>query len=312
MDNMTVMYRETPYIESSALTRILQKPVYLKLENLQPSGSFKNRGIGLLCQECVKEGVSQLITVSGGNAGLAVAYSGRLLNRRVTVVLPEITPAFMVQKIEQEGAKVIKQGKNFDEAYDVAKNLVENTKGAKLIPPFDHPLIWQGHASLVREMAKQGQKPGVIVLAVGGGGLLCGVVEGLRAVGWCDVPVIGVEPEGANAFARSLKEGKLVTLEAVNTICGSLASKKITPQVLVEAKTHKILSHVVSDRQAAQAALRFADLERILVEPACGVALSAVFEKDPILSSFSSVAVVVCGGNVVNLSLLSAWQKQFY
>lgn len=119
------------------------------MEALQPSGSFKNRGIGFICSHYAQvEKARSFVSSSGGNAGLAVAYSGRLLKVPVKVIVPQSTPSFMVQKIQREGAEVIIHGKDWNGADVLARELAEEP-GSFYISPFDHPLIWKGHASLI-------------------------------------------------------------------------------------------------------------------------------------------------------------------
>lgn len=303
------LYIQTPLISSTVLERRVHIPVYLKLETLQPSGSFKNRGIGNVCYRSMKKGIRKFISASGGNAGLAVAYSGRKLNIPVTVVIPSSTPSFMKEKIQEEKAEVIVHGSNLDEAVQHAKSLVTN-KQTLYISPYDNPLIWDGHASLVHEIYQTGQKPGIILLSVGGGGLLCGILKGLHDVGWDDVPVMALETEGAASFAASIKAGKVVSLDKIQTIATSLGLKRVTDEAFLWTKRHKIYSRVVSDKDTLLSCLNLLDDHKILVEPACGVAFVPLYQNDPFLKQFSSALVIVCGGNVVNLSLLEKWKKE--
>jgi L-serine/L-threonine ammonia-lyase len=112
----------------------------------------------------------------------------------------------MRETIRREGAQVVEHGEAWDDAHVYASQLARQEK-AGYIHPFDDALIWRGHASLVDEVVASGPRPGVIVVAVGGGGLLCGVLEGLSRVGWSDVPVLAVETEGAASFAASVAAG---------------------------------------------------------------------------------------------------------
>jgi L-serine/L-threonine ammonia-lyase len=190
------LYIQTPVYTNPEIDAALGKTVYFKMECYQPVGSFKARGIGALCREAAVSGKGRLISSSGGNAGYAAAYAGRQLGVDVTVVVPESTSEMARRRIESEGAELIVRGAAWDEANVYAQRLAQEVNGA-FIPPFDHPTIWQGNATLVDEAARQCPKPDAVVLSVGGGGLLCGVVEGLHRNGWADVPVIAVETEGA-------------------------------------------------------------------------------------------------------------------
>ncbi|MCY3757396.1 MAG: pyridoxal-phosphate dependent enzyme, partial [Acidobacteria bacterium] len=173
----------------------------LKLEALQPTGSFKIRGVGHACQSALSEGARALVASSGGNAGNAVAYAGRRLGLPVTVVVPETTSRLMQERLRGEGASVIQQGAAWDDSHALALDLARRQEAA-YIHPFDDPRIWAGHASLVREVREAGVKPDLVVLAVGGGGLLCGVLEGMHQAGWQAVPVCAVESRGGEWFCR--------------------------------------------------------------------------------------------------------------
>ncbi|XP_068767300.1 serine dehydratase-like isoform X3 [Struthio camelus] len=202
----------SPVLESLALAKAAGTKVYMKLENVQPTGSFKIRGIGYLCQEAAKKGCRHFVCSSGGNAGLAAAYAARKLGLPATVVVPSTTGPAVVQKLRELGAEVEVSGQVWDEANQRALELAE-TEGWVNIHPFDHPLIWQGHASLVRELKDSLEtKPDAVVLSVGGGGLLAGVVAGLREVGWLDVPIVAAETWGAHSLHAALEAGQLVSL----------------------------------------------------------------------------------------------------
>ena len=307
---LSSLHQHTPLFENVEINARLGKRVYLKMDCFQPVGSFKIRGIGLLCQEAVQRGVTHLVSSSGGNAGLAAAYAGRRLGVDVTVVVPETTSATARRRIEAEGAEVIIHGAAWDEANQFALQLVEKLNGA-YIHPFDHPTIWRGHASMIDELADQGPKPDVLVVSVGGGGLLCGLLEGLHRNGWADVPVLAVETEGADSLSTSLKAGRLETLSGINSIAATLGARQVTPQALAWSERHSISSVVVSDRDAVRACLQFADDLRVVVEPACGAALSLMYDNHHHLAGFRSVLMVVCGGAGVTIQQLLAWLEQF-
>jgi L-serine/L-threonine ammonia-lyase len=283
-------------------------PVYLKMEALQPVGSFKARGMGVACRASHEAGYSEVVCASGGNAGFAVAYAGRLLGLQVTIVVPESTPARAKDLIRDEGAELIVHGTSWDDAHNYAVDLASRKKAA-YIHPFDDPLVWTGHATMVEEIVSAGIKPGLVVVAVGGGGLLCGLLEGLHAAGWSDVPVIAAETEGAASFAASIKAGQLVTLNKISSLATTLGARRVTPKALEWAKQHDIRSLLVTDREAVDACQRFADDHRVLVEPACGAALATVYCHREIIDEREPVLVIVCGGAGVNRELMDWWDQ---
>jgi L-serine/L-threonine ammonia-lyase len=164
------------------------------------------------------------------------------------------------------------------------------------IHPFDDPLIWRGHASLIDEIFRAGLKPDAIVLSVGGGGLLCGVIEGLKRNGGSDVPIIAVETEGADSYGKSLNAGFLVELASISSIATTLGARIVCEQALAYSTKHHIRSVVLPDKMAVSASLQFLQDHGIVVEPACGVALAAVYEKVAALSGYKTILVIVCGG----------------
>ena len=299
----------TPLLESLTLSRLSGSKVWLKMEALQPPGSFKIRGIGCACEEYVRRGARRFISSSGGNAGLAVAYAGRRLGVPVTVVLPKTTGEGTRELIRREGAEVQVLGDSWQEANEAALAMVG--KSDAFLHPFDDPLLWEGHASLVDEVAREGLKPDAVVLSVGGGGLYSGVVEGLRRQGWGDVPVVAVETLGAESFHRALEAGRLVRLERVTSIATSLATKQVCERAFQLAREHPTRSVLVPDRAAVAACRRFIDDHRVLVEPACGAALAPVYDGFPELREFATLLVVVCGGVNVSLRRLRQWELEY-
>lgn len=307
---MNELYIKTPLLESLELSEISRSHVYLKMEALQPSGSFKNRGIGYICHHLAHmEKAQSFISSSGGNAGLAVAYSGRLLKVPVKVIIPQSTSNYMIQKIQREGAEVIVHGKDWDAADILARRLA-NEPGCFYISPFDHPLLWKGHASIIHEINDSGIKPDAIVLSVGGGGLLCGVLQGLHEVGWNNIPVFTAETEGAASFALSVKAGKLITLDSIDSLATSLGAKTITKKALEWSNVHSIFPQIVSDKETIEALVRFADHHRIIVEPACGATLSLIYNRKINPKIYKKILVIICGGAGVTKSLIEEWKTK--
>ncbi|WP_062219970.1 pyridoxal-phosphate dependent enzyme [Aureimonas sp. D3] len=298
------LHIETPLIASSPLSR-RGLDVLLKLEALQPPGSFKIRGIGHACERHAQAGKRRFVSSSGGNAGLAVAYAGRRLGLPVTVVVPETTSARARALIEAEGAELRVHGAAWHEANALALSLVD--EATAFLHPFDDPLLWEGHASLIDEAIGQGARFDAVVLSVGGGGLLAGVVEGLKRRG-LSTPVFAVETHGAASLARSVEAGHRVELSEIATVATSLAARQVCEQAFEMTKRHDIRPVLVSDRAALAACERFLDDHRILVEPACGAALAALDEGAADLSSFRSVLVLVCGGAVATIDTIRAAQ----
>ncbi|MBX9587328.1 MAG: pyridoxal-phosphate dependent enzyme [Gammaproteobacteria bacterium] len=293
----------TPIIQSMPLQKLTGQSIFLKMECYQPVGSFKIRGLGRLAQHYVAQGYKQLISSSGGNAGVAAAYIGWRLGVKVKVFLPTTSNALFVDAIKRYGAEVVVTGDVWDEANAAALRSLES-EHAGFIPPFDHPLIWAGHATLIDEVAAEGIRPEAIVVAVGGGGLACGVITGLHNFGWYDIPVFTAETTGTASFKASMDAGELITLPKVSGIATSLAAKRVTQRLFDFSKQHQIIPLAVSDEDTIMACRSFLNDHRVLLEPASGAPLSLVYNKHPALSEYKSILVIVCGGIGMSLEKL--------
>ncbi|HEX7748420.1 MAG TPA: pyridoxal-phosphate dependent enzyme [Bordetella sp.] len=300
---------QTPILASRALSLGTGKDVRLKMEALQPSGSFKTRGIGHACETYKARGARRFISSSGGNAGYAVAYAGRMLATPVTVVVPATTSERARHLIQSEGAQVIVHGESWMEAN--ARALELTTPDDAFIHPFDDPLLWDGHATMIDELARQGERPDLVICSVGGGGLLCGVVQGLQRNGWGGVPVIAAETAGADSFAQAVRAGAPVMLPRISSIATSLGARQVCERAFELAQAHPIESIVVSDAAAVAACEEILLEHRMLVEPACGASVAALHGASAHLKQARSVVVILCGGVGVTAQQLAQWSAQF-
>ncbi|CAM3687680.1 pyridoxal-phosphate dependent enzyme [Roseateles saccharophilus] len=299
---MKALHINTPLLR--AAPGLFEHPeVWLKMDALQPSGSFKLRGVGRLVQQSAAEGAKAIVCASGGNAGFAAAHAAIALGLPVAIVLPLTSSAAVAERLAARGAEVLRHGAVWDEAHEFALRLAAE-RGAAYVHPFDHPLLWAGHSTLIDEVVEAGVGFDAVVTAVGGGGLFCGIVEGLRRHGLGHVPVIAVETEGASSLKASLDARQLASLSAITSIATSLGARRVAAEAFERARSHPTHAVQVSDAEATAACIRFADAHRVLVEPACGAALAAV---DRHAGGFGRVLVEVCGGMAVSLELLRSW-----
>lgn len=283
----------------------------LKMDALQPSGSFKLRGIGLAAERAVARGARDLVCPSGGNAGFAAAYAGARLGVPTTIVVPQTTPANVRERIATLGAAVIVHGAVWDESNEFALSLARE-RGAACLHAFDDADIWDGHATLIDECVADGVEFDAVACCVGGGGLLAGIVQGLQRNGLRHhVPVLAIETEGAASYAAALAAGEPVTLPAITSIATSLGAKRVCARAVELAREHEIVALTVTDAQAVAACLKFADEYRVLVEPACGATLAALDAYPERFARFGCVLVEVCGGIGVSLGKLAEWRTQF-
>ena len=169
------------------------------------------------------------------------------------------------------------------------------------------------------ELAEAGVRPGALVASVGGGGLICGLYEGLARHGWDDVPLITAETDGACCFARAVGAGRPVRLDAITSVATSLGALQVSDTALARAQAHgATLPMVVSDAEAVRACVALLDDHRLLVEPACGAALALLYSERQRAAVAAAVAardgplvVVVCGGSGVDWEIMQQWRDQF-
>ncbi|KAI5722760.1 hypothetical protein M8J76_013135 [Diaphorina citri] len=312
------LHRETPLQMSQEMTDLLGCPVLMKMENLQLAGSYKMRGIGNRCQMALLRGCERFVGASGGNAGVALARAARILNVPATVYVPVTASPMVVKKLQQDGAIVKIVGNNFNEAAQAALREVDEPR-VSFIHAYDHPDIWEGHTSLVQELVYSSPKPSCIITAVGGGGLLTGILMGLKEYGWTDVPIVAMETEGAHCFNLSMHANKKIVLNQISSIAVTLGAASVCDELMRLKDDFKIYSRVITDKQAVESCIQFADSERQVVEPACGAALSAIYcgvvrdlaDQGYVDLTAGPAVLVVCGGSGVSLEQLQIWDRSF-
>ena len=290
------MHIKTPLLKSYPMSRALGVDVWLKMEALQPSGSFKLRGMGNKAARVVEQGARRFISSSGGNAGLAVAYAGMQLGIPVTVYVPNSTAVDTIDQLELYDAEVVVTGIHWAEAHAEALKALSETDSA-YFHPFDDEDVWAGHASMIDEMAEEGVTPDLVVCSVGGGGLLCGIMLGLKQNDLGRTRVLGVETQGADAYYQSKLAGRHLALPGITSAASSLGALKVCDRAYGHLSNPDVDVCTVTDAEARTACDRFLKEHRVKVELACGAALTAVYQNDhSFLSAANNVLVVVCGG----------------
>ncbi len=268
---------------------------WLKLEQLQHSGSFKARGacnrLFAVGDEALRAGV---VTASGGNHGLGCAWAAKQRGTQAMVYLPERAPQSTATRLVELGAKVTRHGRDWDDAWTVAVEHAQHS-GALLVHPFEDAEVIAGQGTIGVELLEQLQRVDVAVVAIGGGGLIGGVALALKSLA-PSVRVVGVEPTGATAMKDSLAAGRLVALERVDTIAGTLAPRAVGPNTLALAARYVDEVVLVSDDELRAAMRRLWQESRLLVEPAGAAAVAAV-AGGHVATAGKRVAVLVCGAN---------------
>jgi L-serine/L-threonine ammonia-lyase len=208
--------------------------------------------------------------------------------------------------ISEMDADVMIHGASWQEANDFALSMLSD--GDAFIHPFDDPLVWRGHSTIIDEVVEDQLRPDLVVLSVGGGGLMSGVVEGLRRHK-LNIPVLAVETVGASSFAQSVDRGERIVLPAIESIATSLGARQVSEHALALIKDNPIDCTLVSDLQAVDACLRFMDDHRVLVEPACGASIAAVYQNVAKLANYNNILIVICGGVTSTVEQLNTWRR---
>jgi threonine dehydratase len=289
---------ESPLELAPALSRRLGNRLLLKREDLQPVFSFKLRGaynkMANLPRERLRKGV---IAASAGNHAQGVALAAQKLGCRAVIVMPVTTPRIKVDAVAARGAKVVLHGDSYDEAYAHAMKL-KRRAGLALVHPYDDPDVIAGQGTIGMEILRQSERPiDAVFVAVGGGGLIAGIASYLKHLR-PGIRIIGVEPDDADAMARSLKAGRRVKLEHVGLFADGVAVKQVGRETFRLAR--KLVDEMVLvDTDEICAAIKdvFEDT-RVVLEPAGALAIAgakAWVERHG--ARGKTLAAVACGAN---------------
>jgi threonine dehydratase len=288
---------ESPCVESIPLSQLTGARIYCKLDYLQRTGSFKERGArNALLQLSPEQRSRGVIAASAGNHAQGVAYHGALLGIPVTVVMPTFAPLIKVSNCRQLGATVILHGADIGESRARAEEVAARD-GLTFIHPFDNAEVIAGQGTMALEILEQ--TPGVqaIVVPVGGGGLLSGIGTVVRALR-PEVKLIGVEPVNAACLTAALAAGKPVTVPLAPTLADGLSVP------LLGVRPFEVLRRVVDqvvtvdEAAIALAVLRLIELEKSVVEGAGAAPLAALLAGKLDLLKGRSVVLVLAGGNI--------------
>ena len=287
----------SPCPESIPLSEVTGMRVFCKLENLQRTGSFKERGARnalLLLDPAQKE--RGVIAASAGNHALGLAYHGRLLNIPVTVVMPQFAPLVKSNTCRRLGANVVLHGASFLEAKDHARALAAE-HGYTYIHGYDDPAIIAGQGTMGLEIIEQVPEVEAIVIPVGGAGLLAGVALAVKTLR-PEVQIIGVEAEGAAKFAAAVEHGSPVQIHCHATLADGLAVPDIGANAFPLARDRIDHLVTVNEDEIALAILRIVELEKAIVEGSGATGLAACLAgKLPELKG-KCVVLPFCGGNI--------------
>jgi threonine dehydratase len=276
------------------------KQLYLKLENMQITGSFKARGaVNCLLTLTPEQAARGLVTASGGNHGQGVAYAGWLAKVPTTIYLSGNTPKEKAHKLEQWGARAIFEGEVWDDANRAALAAAER-EGMLYVHAFADPAVIAGQGTVGLEILQDNPDLDVLLVAIGGGGLIAGVSTAAKAIK-STIKVIGIEPVGAPTLYESLRQGHVVELPEIHTRAGTLAprqSAEINFEIIKRNVDEIVL---VSDEEMLEAARWLWDELAIAAELSGAAALAALLSGKVQVSETQKVGVLVCGAGTDGL-----------
>lgn len=287
--------RVTPVIESTRLSQKTGNDVYLKLENLQRTGSFKIRGAFYKLSKLAEEGsVRQVMAISAGNHAQGVALAGRMTGIFSTVFMPADAPLAKVQATRNYGADVVCVGRSFDETREHAMQWLESNP-VTFISPFDDDDIIAGQGSCGLEIYQQLPEVETVVVPVGGGGLISGIALALKALK-PSVRVIGVQARAASSLYQSFQRNKLILAPSAPTIADGIAIKKPAQRNFEVIQKYVDDMVLVSEEELSDA-LYFAIQYKHLIAEGAGVAALAALLSGKI-AAVGATLVVISGGNI--------------
>ncbi|OGK86444.1 MAG: threonine ammonia-lyase [Candidatus Rokubacteria bacterium GWC2_70_16] len=299
-ERLTGIIPVTPCCYSETLSLMTGARVHVKLENLQMTGSFKERGAAnLLAQLSTSERRRGVIAASAGNHGLAVAFHAARLGIAAVIVMPTWAPLIKVMAARRHGAEVMLHGDGYDEAFARAKE-IEAERNLVFVHPFDDPRIIAGQGTIGLELLEQQPELDAVIVPVGGGGLIGGIALAVKEQR-PGVQVIGVQAEEIPAMKAALAAAQRVTLPAAATIADGIAVRRVGEHTFDLARRYVDDVVSVSEEEIANAILLLLEIEKTVVEGAGATPLAALVNRKVALAG-KTVVLILSGGNIdVNL-----------
>src|SRR5450432_227191 len=288
---------ESPCSQSIPLSDLTGMEIYCKLDNLQRTGSFKERGarnaLAQLPPEQQRRGV---IAASAGNHAQALAYQGRLLGVPATVVMPKFAPLIKVNNCQKLGANVVLFGEDFGEAKARAHEIAKE-KSLAYIDGYDDPAIIAGQGTAGLEILEQVPNAEVVIVPVGGAGLLAGVSLAVKTRR-PEVQIVAVEAENVASFSAAMEAGRPTRIALHPTLADGLAIPQVGTNAFEIAKTRVDKIVTVTEEEIAIAILRIVELEKGVVEGAAATPLAACLSGKLSGLTGKNCVLLLCGGNI--------------
>jgi threonine dehydratase len=293
----------TPCTPSEVFGEMFGGRAWFKFENLQRTGSFKERGaLNRILAVPADERARGVIAASAGNHAQGVAFHASRLGLRATIVMPERTPLIKVANTERLGGRVVLHGRSYDEAMEEALR-IQADEGSTLIHPFDDPAVVAGQGTIGLELLEQCPEMDVLVVSIGGGGLISGIAMAVKAAK-PGVRVVGVEARNMAAALESRRRGCVTTIEPGETIADGIAVRRIGDLTfeLIERYVDEIVA--VPEEEIASAVLLLLEREKTVAEPAAAAVVAAAVGGHVADLAGRNVVMVLSGGNI-DVNLLS-------
>lgn len=295
-ERIAPIIHRTELEHSATFSAMTGAEIFLKCENRQKTGAFKLRGASNKLASMVARGERRpVVASSAGNHAQGVAYAAKMFSIPATIVMPETAPIAKVQATEGYGARVVLAGSCYDDAYAEACRICRD-EGARFLHPYNDVEVMTGQGTLALEILEQLPETDVIIVPAGGGGLLAGVAAAAKQLK-PEVKVYGVQAEGADAIARSLKAGRLVTTDSAATIADGIAVKAPGDMTVELIRRWADGVVTVSDLEISDAILQLMERSKQIVEPAGATPLAAVL-NGRIDAAGKNVVCVLSGGNI--------------
>jgi threonine dehydratase len=290
--------RRTPVDRSETLSRIAGRPILLKPEHLQRTGSFKIRGAYNHISRL--DAGRPVVAASAGNHAQGVALAASLTGHEATIFMPANAPLPKVEATRGYGADLVLEGDTVDDCIGLAQRFAAG-RGADFVPPFDDPLIIAGQGTIGLELASEAPDAETVVVPIGGGGLIAGIAAALAKLR-PEVRVVGVEAAGAASMQASLAAGQCMRLDRVDTLADGIAVKSPSPLTIAHVRAYVEELVTVTEEEISQALLLLLERAKAVVEPAGAASLAAVLAGK--VPGSGPVVVVLSGGNVDPLLLI--------
>jgi threonine dehydratase len=290
----------SPLSYSETISRMTSSRVFFKLDNLQMTGSFKERGaLNRLLTLTQGEAERGVIAASAGNHGMAVAFHSRRLNVESTIVMPVHAPLIKVGRVRQYGAHTVLHGADYAEAFTEAQRLSQERR-LTFLHAFNDPTIIAGQGTIGLELYEQNPQLDAVIVPVGGGGLIAGIALVLKVLN-PRIRIIGVQAEVIPSMKAALEKGVPISLAPATTIADGIAVRKVGETALELVKKHVDEIVTVSEGEIANAVLLLLEIEKTIAEGAAAAPLAALINKKVNLND-KNIALIVSGGNIdVNL-----------